>query len=130
MDSQQSHLALNDLLLRSLIASSFSISHWWFRVNIASVGDGDSAVFHSLVIVSFAANKSCVTTTLKMGENSCIVRCSKASSGLGSMCRSHMSDSIEKVLFQKDRTDLHDHRIWYNVSNSPQFLQHRSVWSG
>lgn len=95
---------------------------------MVSVGDRDYAVFHSLVIAEFLLAAKLTITTLNLGENWCIVGCNNVNSGLGSICRSHMSNIIEKALFQKDHMDLHDHKIWYNVPSSPQFLQHKAVW--
>lgn len=78
---------------------------------MASVGEGEFGVFHSLVIASFAANKSCITTTRKLGGNLWIFGCSMTNSGVGSTHWMCISEIIEKILFQKDRTDLHDQKM-------------------
>lgn len=95
-----------------------------------SESDGEVGVFHSLVIVSFAARRSCNITTLILGGYAWMFRCRMANSGLDRMLWSQISDRIEKILYQNEHIDLHDHSVLKGVPVSPQFRQQRAEWEG
>lgn len=118
--------------VRDSVLKAKRYSYWqfsWIWAN-TSEGLGGEEERQCLAMTSLAVIRVWAMITLRGVGKESIPKSKRAKAGFGSKVVSHISASVENILFQKLVKDLHDQKVWSRVPFWPQFLQQSGDWEG